>query len=449
MRLPVSDLPSLDKAIAQGYYSDYIYMYPPRQAYRNLTSKAIALRASLRRSLTHQTQANLYIHVPFCAQICRFCNLYTTTVRAESIFESYVSRVIAEAAAYADEVLASANVEWRTLYFGGGTPSALPLEQLERLMAGVKDKLRISATEEIAIEVAPEIATTDYLSGLRQLGFDRVSMGFQSTADAEIRLIGRNYPVNRQATLADATRELGFGNLCLDLIFGLPGQTRESWLTSLRSVIQMRPQTVCCYQWTQRPGTGFARMGLSRPPGRVLHEMYEAACDELANAGYRQETHVRWIVEGGGYLQKLYHWGLGNLVGLGAGARSYSWNLDLRNGYSIRNRRGPLETYLESTGLGWDNSPYGFTMSVDERIRKAVILNLHNLDRKWFSELFDVDIMSAFGTLLAGLEQRDLLEILPDNVRLTAKGMAHRDSIVQLFFSGNVRRLTEEWTYAE
>lgn len=449
MRLPVTDLASLDRVIDQDYYSDYIYMYPPRQAYRGLPRAPIDARSSLRRSLICADCPNLYIHVPFCAQICRFCNLYTTTLRSGSVIEEYVNRVVAEASAYASEMIREPGINWRTLYFGGGTPSALPLDQIEKLLVEVKRALSVSDLEETAIEVAPEVATVEYLEGLRRLGFDRVSMGFQSTADAELRLIGRSYPVHQQAELVSASQALGFRNLCLDLIFGLPEQTNASWLASLRSVTKMRPQTICCYQWTQRPHTGFARMGFSRPSGKLLRSMYAMACRELSEAGYAQETHVRWRLEGGGYLQKQYHWGLGTLLGLGAGARTYSWEIDLRNGYSVRNRRQPLEAYLQSSGLGWDGEPDGFVMTPDERMRKAVILNIHDLDRNWFAKLFDMDVMEIFGGDLTGLEERALLNISSEAVRLTARGLAHRDSVVQLFFSDHVRKLSEEWTYAE
>src|SRR6202021_2926453 len=109
---------------------------------------------------------------------------------------------------------------------------------------------------------------------------------------------------------------------------------------------------------------------------------YYIACQELERAGYAQETHVRWISDGGGYLQKEYHWGLQSLLGLGAGARSYFWDVDLRNGYSLKTRQTALKTYLNSTGLGWQASPQGYLMPEEERQRKAVILGIHSLDRE-------------------------------------------------------------------
>jgi oxygen-independent coproporphyrinogen III oxidase len=448
MRLSVESLDTLDAAIAAGEYSDYLYMYPPRQAYRRLGDVSRA-SGMVQAALHSQADLNLYIHVPFCAQICRFCNLYTTSVHDADIYTQYVDRVCAEARAYASSGLLPRSSRWRTLYFGGGTPSALPIELLEKLLVDVRDNLAVADVEELAIEVSPETVTPQYLRGLRAIGFDRVSMGFQTTSPAEMRLIGRSYQVAKQADIAKLTMDLGFRNLCLDLIFGLPGQDRRSWSESLRSVIAMQPHTICCYQWTSRPNTGFGKMGLQALQGPEMRELYNVACGELREAGYAQETHVRWVRDGGGYLQKKYHWGLQNLLGLGAGARSYFWDIDLRNGYSLKNRKNALESYLKSEGVGWRTPLEGYEMSDDERRRKAVVLGLHALDRGWFARLFGSDVAAFFPAEIEGLRQRGLIDVSADQISLSEKGMAHRDLVIQLFFSEKARGLAREWDYDE
>lgn len=449
MLLRVSDPTSLEAAIRSDHYSDYIYMYPPRQAYRRLLASKEVLVESVKRSLAAKNDINLYIHIPFCAQICRFCNLYTTSIHDVSIYEQYIARVLREAESHMEYGLIPHNVRWQTLYLGGGTPSALPLATLERLVSGLRTCFSITQIEETAIEVAPETITGEYLIGLRSLGFDRVSMGLQSTSAREVRSIGRSYPLSKQADITRKMMELGFRNVCLDLIFGLPGQDELSWRTSVQAVLNMNPHTICCYQWTSRPHTGFDRMGFEKPSGSLLRTLYHIACSELEEAGYIQETHVRWARAGGGYLQKQYHWGLGTVLGLGAGARSYLWERDLRNGYSIQDRHVTLSTYLSSQGLGWPMFLEGFEMSDDERIRKAVVLGLHYLRRRWFRETFGKDVMSIFGREIKTLHLRGLVEITDEVIALTRKGMAYRDEIVQLFFSDRVRRLTLGWNYDE
>jgi oxygen-independent coproporphyrinogen-3 oxidase len=441
VKLTVSDLRSLALAFNQDEYGDYIYMYPPRQAYRPLAASSAQLLDLVKVSLRKRPEVNLYVHVPFCEQICRFCNLYTTARGGRDIYELYVDRVLAEAGALIESDLVPGNVLWRTLYFGGGTPSALPLDLLAKLINGLRITLGIADVDETAIEVAPETATPDYLAGLRTIGFDRVSMGFQSTSPLEIRQIGRNYPASNQAKIARTAIDLGFRNLCLDLIFGLPGQDTKTWRESLRAVTAMRPHTICCYQWTSRPHTGFSRMGHTKPPGYELRELYKMAVIELSAAGYAQETHVRWVRDGGGYLQKQYHWGLETLLGLGAGARSYFWDLDLRNGYSVKHRKAPLNSYISSSGLGWQRLPEGYLMSADERRRKAFVLGIGNLDRQWFADMFGADVKTFFGYYIDVLAERNLVSISPSHIRLTSMGQSFRDVIVQGFaLVGSVSR---------
>ena len=449
MRLPVDSLTTLDATIESGEYSDYIYMYPPRQAYRGINAEPLTIQSKVKQALQAQSDINLYVHVPFCAQICRFCNLYTTAIHDSDIYTQYVDRVISEVDTYTSTGVLPANPRWRTLYFGGGTPLALPLELLATLLSALRSRLGIARIEETALEVSPETITVDYLKGLRALGFDRVSMGFQSTSPTELRSIGRSYDADKQVEIAATAMNAGFRNLCLDLIFGLPGQDERSWRHSLQSVIAMRPHTICCYQWTSRPNTGFERMGLLRPAGSEMRELYYIACRELEEAGYSQETHVRWIMDGGGYLQKQYHWGLQSLLGLGAGARSYFWNVDLRNGYSLKTRQTALQAYLNGSGFGWQSAPEGYEMDEDERRRKAIILGIHSLDREWFNSLFRIDVTQLFSEEIQGLERRKLIEVSSDKICLTKRGKAHRDLIVQLFFSEQARQLAQEWTYDE
>ncbi len=450
MKLSVCDLGSLDEAIERGEYPDYIYTYPPRQAYRRLATSVTQTRSVVRDSLAARPDINLYVHIPFCRQVCRFCNLYTTTGHGdESVYDRYIDRVLDEAAAYAEQDLLPQGCRWRTLYLGGGTPSVLSIAQLDRLVSGLRRRFSITEVEETAIEVAPETASPEYLRGLRAAGFDRVSMGFQSTLTEEVRSIGRSYPVSRQAEIAAVAMDAGFRNLCLDLIFGLPGQDAASWRTSVREVIAMRPHTICCYQWTSRPHTGFHRMGLAKPDGGWLRDLYELACAELGTAGYQQETHVRWVTEGGGYLQKQYHWGLQTLMGLGAGARSYFWHTDLRNGYSLLDRRQALNSYLTSAGLGWEAPLEGYEMPADERRRKAMVLGLHDLRRDWYVREFAEDPLASFPKEIDGLAERGLVHITADSISLTGRGLSHRDAIVQLFFSDRARNLVESWAYDE
>lgn len=430
-------------------YADYVYMYPPRQAYRRLSATPSELARGVRDSLHREPRLNVYVHVPFCAQICRFCNLYTTAVHAEPVHRRYVDRLCAEIDTYAQSDLVPAGVTWSTVYFGGGTPSVLSPEQLSTVVDALASRLGCADYEELALEVSPETVDADYVRQLREVGFQRVSMGLQTTVPTELLSIGRRYPAGHRREVVEAALSAGFANVCLDLIFGLPGQTLESWSDSLQDVVELNPQTVCAYAWTSRPHTGYGKLGLARPDGTILRRMFRLADDVLTGAGYTRESHVRWVRGEGGYLQKKYHWGMRNLLGLGAGARSYLWDVDLRNGYSLARRTTALDKYLRADGFGWSGEPDGYWMSDDERRRKAVVLGVHDLDRAWYRRTFGVDPVELFGDTLDALRQRDLVDVSDARVRLTERGVAYRDLVVQLFFSPAARGLTESWTYDE
>jgi oxygen-independent coproporphyrinogen-3 oxidase len=449
VRLSVNSLSDLDVALATSDYGEYLYMYPPRQAYRPLPLSEHAIREAINDSTAVRGPLNVYIHIPFCKQLCRFCNLYTTSLRDPTIHDLYIDRLNEELRSYEEAgVLHRGDIP--TIYLGGGTPSVLSLSQLERLVeALIASGCRTEGQQEFAIEVAPETVDLAYLIGLKELGFSRVSMGLQSSSADELRIIGRGRQDRRSSEVVSDALDVGFSNVCIDLIFGLPGQTTSSWVASLKEVARLDPPTVCAYAWTPRPGTGFHRQGQTRPAGDALRERFQLACSVLADFGYVRETHVRWSKAGGGYLQKTNHWGLQNLVGLGAGARSYFEQIDLRNGYSLSSRTRALDQYLDSTGFGWAASPEGFRMSEDERRRKAMILNLHALDRDWYRQRFGHDVTLQFGSHLDGLSERGLISVSDRQIELTEAGYQSRDLIVQLFLSDEARSRTLAWVYDE
>ncbi len=214
---------------------------------------------------------------------------------------------------------------------------------------------------EVAIEVAPDNATPEGLAAFRDAGFTRINLGVQTSAADELRLVGRRYA---SGTIADALKnalDAEFGNVCVDLIYGLPGQSFDTWRSSVDFVVDYRPETVCAYALTLRSGTGFDRRGFRRVDDEDQFRKYDYANGTLLDAGYEQQTHVRWALPGrGGYLQKEYHWACEPLLGFGAGARSYLWAIDTRNGYSLRRRGAALDDYLERMDRGEDSRTRDF-----------------------------------------------------------------------------------------
>lgn len=446
MKLSVASLSDLDRAISEQRRSDYIYMYPPRQAYRPIARDSEALREEVRAALASQQKLNIYVHVPFCHQICGFCNLYATNLRSPETHRAYVDCVLAQISAYLPLI---PDVEVSTIYFGGGTPTALAPDTLDRLVTGVLCSFpRRTEKCEIAIEVDPQTIDAAGLKRLNRAGINRINLGLQTRNDSELKTIGRRYRHAEQWALTREALAVGFDNVCLDLIYGLPGQTHESWATSILDCLELNPHTICCYPLTERPFTGFDKSARSRATD-CDYAMWDHADQTLRAAGFKRQSHVRWARDGGGYLQKELHWACDNVLGFGAGARSYLWTLDLRNHYSILDRSKALHDFMDRIDRGEVLPAEGLAMNADERLRKATILGLHDLDREKTRARFGVDPVEAFGQDIAGLQDRGLLEAEGMRLRLTESGMKYRDLIVQMFVSEDIRRLTNEFDYRE
>jgi oxygen-independent coproporphyrinogen-3 oxidase len=241
----------------------------------------------------------------------------------------------------------------------------------------------------------------------------------------------------------------GFANICIDLIYGLPGQSVEDWRAIVADVRSFGAPTICAYPLTLRPGTGFAHKTITLS-GADQYRKYEIARDLLCADGYVQETHVRYVVPArGGYRQKRNHWEGQDILGVGAGARGYLRDCDYRNGYSINRRRNALEAYYaRETTEGWAATS-GFHLGKDERMRRQVILGLLDLDRDRFRADFGDDVLDIFGEQISYLEELKLLAVESDRVRLTHSGRKYRDLLVQLFFSPEVWKRIADFDYCE
>lgn len=438
----------LRRIISEGIQGDYVYMYPPRQAYRPLDPMVALARIDTSLKKTAHEPVNLYLHFPFCKQICRFCNLYAVATAEDSGFDEYVSALLREATRWA-EVLDGRAVE--TIYLGGGTPSLMPVEVVARVLLHLERAFgtNVGAVPEVALEVAPDTVDFGKLLELRELGINRVNLGLQSANDDEIRKIGRTHGFHRARKSISDALEAGFSNVCVDLIYGLPGQSEVGWRRSVEEVIRLNPQTICPYPLTLRPRTGFSRSGVEvRGPDQ--YRKYDLARSLLLEAGYEQETHVRYVRPGvGGYRQKANHWAGQDVLGMGAGARGYLREVDYRNGYSLKSRRSALNGYYEDLTRGFHAIRGGLYLDPDERLRRAVILGLLHLDRASVRENHGTDPVDAFSELFGELEDLRLVTIEEEFVGLTECGRKYRDLIAQKFFSQRVWRLISEFDYSE
>jgi oxygen-independent coproporphyrinogen-3 oxidase len=404
------------------------------------------IRSSLER--TAEQPLNLYLHFPFCRQICGFCNLYSVVARPGEPFAEYVDVLGQEMCRYA-RLTTGRQVD--TIYLGGGTPSILSARELDRCLSHVESAFRTnrSLVAEVAIEVAPDTVDLAKLREFVSIGIKRINLGLQTTSDTGLHEIGRRHGFASVKQLIHDAMTCGFDNVCIDLIYGLPGQSADDWCTIVEEVQEFGAPTICAYPLTLRPGTGFAHKTITLS-GADQYRKYEIARDLLCAAGYAQDTHVRYVIPArGGYRQKRNHWAGQDILGVGAGARGYLRDCDYRNGYSIGRRRTALEAYYtHEIAEGW-TATSGFYLPQDERMRRRVILGLLDLDRDRFRAEFGADVLDIFGEQISHLAELELLAVESDRVWLTESGRKYRDLLVQMFFSREVWKRILDFDYKE
>ena len=296
--------------------------------------------------------AGVYVHIPFCASRCSYCDFFSTLQLAEA-GTPYVETLISEARLRCAELCGTSV---RTLYMGGGTPSQLPLPLLSRLVDGLRETLDLSVVEEFTVEANPDDVTPEWCRGVAAMGVNRVSMGVQSFEDPILRLIGRRHTAEQAVDAVSNLRQAGIDNISIDLIFGLPGQTAASWTTSVEQVIALKPQHISAYGLTYEDGT---RLWRQRERGEVVEvpeelclEMYRILVSELQGAGYEHYEISNFCLPGYHSRHNSSYWNDTPYLGLGAAAHSYDgkvrrWNPHDLHQYINKIKAGELACELE------------------------------------------------------------------------------------------------------
>lgn len=267
---------------------------------------------------------SLYLHIPFCALKCRYCD-FNSYAGIEEMLPRFVAALMQEVRLWGDAAGADRLVE--TVYLGGGTPSLLPLAEMERILVAVRSSFRLASDAELSLEANPGTVDAAYLRGLRHLGINRLSLGVQSFHDDELAALGRIHTAEEARQGFRAAREAGFQRVSLDLIYGLPGQSLQRWQANLEEAIALRPEHLSLYALTVEEGTALAydvAHGLTPAPDPDAQaEMYEWAADRLARAGYQQYEISNWCLPGEECRHNLVYWRNGQWLGLGPGAHSH------------------------------------------------------------------------------------------------------------------------------
>lgn len=304
----------------------------------------------------------VYVHVPFCKGFCIYCDFYSELCPDTSALERFGAELCAEARRRSDEIAASSSVP--TLYFGGGTPSLLPLP----VLADIVSALGGGPWEEFTVEVNPEDIVSRgpaYVEGLRALGVNRISMGVQSLSDGILSWMGRRHNAGRARRALQLLRDGGIGNLSVDVIFGVPGMSLPLLQETIGELLRWRPEHLSCYQLSIEEGSALAgkiRSGeCVEAPEEECRAQYDWLCSRLREEGYSHYEISNWALPGRESRHNSAYWRRVPYVGLGPGAHSLrifpdgrqvrSWNSERLSGWTPEGETLTPEEIREETLL--------------------------------------------------------------------------------------------------
>jgi oxygen-independent coproporphyrinogen-3 oxidase len=268
----------------------------------------------------------IYIQVPFCQTKCTYCNFHTGVVSRDR-YQPYANAVCGEIASATQARQPAAD----TIYLGGGTPSLLDAAALAEILGALRASFLLEAPE-ITLEADPETITPEKANSWRASGFNRTSLGVQSFNDRELQTTGRMHRRADIARAAEILRTAGFENISMDLIIGLPHQTRESWEQSVSELLDLRPEHISIYMLEVDEGSHLGKESLAGgtrysapaiPSDDAQAEFYDSACMRLATAGYDHYEISNWALAGRRSRHNLKYWQREPYLGLGAGAHSF------------------------------------------------------------------------------------------------------------------------------
>ncbi len=375
----------------------------------------------------------LYVHIPFCFHKCHYCDFYSITRQSPGRKEQFVDRILREADFWAS----SADVlpHPKTVFFGGGTPSLLPAEQMARLIRGLQQRFDFTAVDEFTVEVNPATADVDYCRMLHESGVDRISFGAQSFHRAELALLERHHDPDDVPRSLEFARSAGFARLNLDLIFALPGQNLPSWSASLESAIALGTGHLSCYALTYEPNTPMAvrlRLGEFKPAAEETElQMLHHTRDRLAAVGLPPYEISNFAAVGEPCRHNINYWTGGDYLGLGPSAASH------RHGCRWRNRPhlGEWERAVDAGELPLADVE---SLTLPQRAGELAMLMLRldtGLNFADFSARLEIDAQTHFAATIDRLIHQQLIEPTSTGVRLSRRGVNVADAIAAEFVS--------------
>lgn len=378
--------------------------------------------------------AGLYVHVPFCAHKCHYCDFYSITRQGGDRMARFVDLLLAEADLWLKSP-AGSGARPRTIFFGGGTPTLLPEPLMRGLLRGLRDRFDLGRLEEWTVEANPATVRAEYCGVLRDAGVDRLSFGAQSFRPGELAVLERRHDPADVGRSVDLARGAGFRRLNVDLIYAIPGQDLGAWSESLEAAIALGTPHLSCYNLTYESNTPMAvkkRLGRFQPVEEDVElEMLHHTRSRLRAAGYRPYEVSNYAVPGDECRHNLVYWTGGNYIGLGPSAASHV------QGWRWRNRPH-LGEWENGVAAGELPATDVESLSPDRRAGELAMLMLR-LDRGIEFDAFAArtgrDARSAFPEQIDRFAPVGLLTVDGVAIRLTETGINVADAIAAEFLN--------------
>lgn len=350
---------------------------------------------------------SIYIHIPFCKKKCLYCDFLSAPACGQER-ESYVKALLREIPLMAE---ACREYEVISVFFGGGTPSLLSTGQMERIMSAVKRNYDLASDVEISMECNPATATFEKLKGYRESGINRLSIGLQSSNDAELKALGRIHDYRQFLQTYEDARRAGFMNINIDLMSALPGQTLESYQDTLDKVLALQPEHISAYSLIIEEGTPFYDMELALPDEDTERLMYHRTNTLLQKAGYMRYEISNFAKKGLECRHNLTYWTGVDYIGFGIGAASYFQGWRYKNIGDIQRYKEELLHYdpFMPEEFPWHEEIQ--QLSMEEKMEEFMFLGLRL--KKGISEQ---DFQSKFGKTIEEVYQNIVDPLLEEKL---------------------------------
>ena len=361
---------------------------------------------------------SLYIHIPFCAQKCLYCD-FPSFARKDHLRKAYIEALNKEIISLREK---HNNLEINTIFIGGGTPSVLEADELECLLKEVA-KLNMAKDIEYSMECNPGNLTEEKLEVMKKYGVNRISMGLQAKQDNLLKGLGRihNYKTFKENFLL--AKKVGFNNINVDLMFGLPNQSLNEWEETLREIISLEPAHISAYSLIIEEGTAFYNLyendKLKLPTEEEERKMYHLAKKILEENGFNQYEISNYAKEGKECRHNLAYWNMDNWIGVGSAAASYI------NGKRIKNISS-VEEYINSINEKGEAVEEIINNSKNDNMEEFMFMGLrkiNGIDENEFKNRFSMNINDVYGEILNKYIGEGLLIRESGRIFLSEKGI--------------------------